>query len=227
MKNNYMILAGAAATTVNSLAIPGVKRDGGSVSITPHDVYGSSIGVLGCKVDVNRIAYWPSMPSCDSNCVKVSGPGGRSVHLLHVDSSGGAYDISYDAWNYLKTGQSATSNPVAGGGFDATWERADMSACADIIKPEAQGKLAFTAANSMNFIVSCPASSWVGQNYALYNIADQNACNAGVDEICHYHPSVSNQPSCPTSKLGVTTPLAGDPVYNIQYPTGDKVLALA
>ena len=45
-------------------------------------------------------------------CVKVSA-NGRSVHLLHLDTSGGAYDISYDAWNYLNIGKSARSSLVS------------------------------------------------------------------------------------------------------------------
>lgn len=141
MKTTMMIAAASAFTTVTSVAIPAVKRDSGTVSITPHDVYSSSIGVLGCKIDVNHVAYWPGMPSCGSNCIKLTGPGGRTTNVLHIDSSGGAHDISYNAWNYLKTGQLATADPVEGGGFDVTWESVDMSQCASIIKPEANVRL--------------------------------------------------------------------------------------
>ncbi|KAK8069074.1 hypothetical protein PG994_005690 [Apiospora phragmitis] len=86
----------------------------GTVWATPHDSYSSSVGVLGCKVDTNRIAYWPSAVSCDALCVELS-YGGRSVKLLKVDQSGGAYDVSYDAWNYLYTGHGARGQPAAGG----------------------------------------------------------------------------------------------------------------
>lgn len=48
------------------------------------------------KVNTNRVAYWPMSVGCDNLCVKVSN-GDRSVNLLRVDQSGGAYDISYDA----------------------------------------------------------------------------------------------------------------------------------
>ncbi|EXK23287.1 hypothetical protein FOMG_19933, partial [Fusarium oxysporum f. sp. melonis 26406] len=82
----------------------------GSASITPHDQYSSTIGVLGCKIDTNRVAYWPGTVDCNNICVKVSNKG-RDVHLLKIDSSGGAHDISYDAWNYLGFGESAAKNP--------------------------------------------------------------------------------------------------------------------
>lgn len=219
MKTVISIIAGLAATA-SALAIPLEKR--GSISITPHDQYSSSVGVLGCKINTNRVAYWPSFPSCDSMCVKVSA-NGRSVHLLHIDQSGGAYDIAYDAWNYLKTGQSATSDPVEGGGFAATYENAPMSDCADLITT-ASGKLGFSAANSMGFIAGCGANTWVGQNNALYNIQDP-ACTLGVDEVCTLNLSVSNQPSCP-SGLGSKAALTSDPVYNIIYGTGKKTIAL-
>ena len=78
--------------------------------ITPHAEYSSSVGVLGCKVDTNRIAHWPLAVGCDNICVKVSNEG-RSLHLLRIDMSQGAYDISYDAWNYLASGASAMDNP--------------------------------------------------------------------------------------------------------------------
>ncbi|EMT69279.1 hypothetical protein FOC4_h10017047, partial [Fusarium odoratissimum] len=57
--------------------------------ITPHAEYSSSVGVLGCKVDTNRVAYWPLDVGCDGICVRVSNEG-RSLHLLHIDKSGGA-----------------------------------------------------------------------------------------------------------------------------------------
>ncbi|KAK5166526.1 uncharacterized protein LTR77_008069 [Saxophila tyrrhenica] len=219
MKTSTIFAAATAITTATSLTIP-VKR-GTGVSITPHDRYSSSIGVLGCKLDVNRVAYWPGTPSCDGMCIRVNA-NGRSVNLLQIDSSGGAYDISYDAWNYLMTGQSALQNPVQGGGLAATYEKVEMSQCADIMKA-GDGKLGFTAANSMNYITSCRADSWVGQNHVLYNIADTQ-CTLGIDEVCTLNMAVSNQPSCP-HQLGVQPPLTSDPVYDIIYGSGKKELA--
>lgn len=73
--------------SVSAIAIPEVKRSG-SISVTPHVSYSSSIGVLGCKINTNRVAYWPSFPSCNNMCVKVSS-NGRSVNLLKIDQSGG------------------------------------------------------------------------------------------------------------------------------------------
>ncbi|KAI2608987.1 uncharacterized protein GGS25DRAFT_531908 [Hypoxylon fragiforme] len=216
-----------SAAAVSAAALPSSsssseKRGGGSISITPHDRWSSSIGVLGCKINPDRVAYWPSAPSCNNICVKVSA-NGRSVHLLKVDQSGGAHDISYDAWNYLSTGQSATAHPTYGGGIPATWEDAPMSACASLIR-EPHGRLAFSAANSMNFISSCPAGSWVAEHHALYNIAN-SACTYGFDEVCTMPPpSEGNQAKCP-HQLGRQDPLKSQPVWNIDYGTGKKSLA--
>ena len=218
MKTFITIIAGLAATA-SAVAIPLQKR---GISITPHAEYSSSVGVLGCKINVNRVAYFPGYPSCNSMCIKVSA-NGRSVNLLHIDQSGGANDIAYDAWNYLKTGQSATADPQMGGGFDATVENAPMSDCANLIT-SGNGKLAFSAANSMNFIGGCGANSWVGQNNELLNIANPT-CNWGVDEVCTLNMAVSNQPSCP-SGLGSQQKLTSDPVYNIAYGTGVKSIAV-
>jgi hypothetical protein len=107
------IVAASAAATVGAVT----SRRGQWASITPHDKYSSSVGVLGCKIDNNNVAYWPSPVDCDKICVKVTN-GGRSRHLLKIDQSGGAYDISYDAWNYLAYGKSATEEPLLGGGVE-------------------------------------------------------------------------------------------------------------
>ncbi|KAI2621706.1 hypothetical protein GGR54DRAFT_76126 [Hypoxylon sp. NC1633] len=212
--------AAATAAALPSSSAP-IKRASSTVSVTPHDRFSSSVGVLGCKIDVNRVAYWPSFPSCDSLCVKVSAANGRSVHLLRVDQSGGAYDISYDAWNYLATGQSAASDPTEGGGLAADWEDAPMSECAGLIK-EPAGRLAFSAANSMNFVTSCAAGTWVGDNHALYNILNSQ-CTWGYDEECALAPG-ANQPTCP-HQLGTPAALTTQPVYNIDYGTGRVSLA--
>src|SRR5512142_2835824 len=104
-----------APTATSALAIRAPA--GNAISITPHDKYSSSIGVLGCKINTDRVAYWPGWPSCDDLCVKVThAASGRSLHVLRIDSSAGAYDVSYDTWNYLVTGESAAANPVMGGG---------------------------------------------------------------------------------------------------------------
>ena len=220
MKTALLTIVGLV-TAATSLALPALSRRG-SISITPHDQYSSSVGVLGCKINTNRVAYWPSSPSCNGMCVKVSA-NGRSVNLLKVDGGGSAYDISYDAWNYLSTGQSATADPTTGGGIAATYEDVDMNECAGLITT-ADNKLAFSAANSVSFVASCPSDSWVAQNYVFYNIANPT-CNYGVNEVCTLDMSVSNQPSCPGSQLGVKTPLDSQPVYNIIYGTGEKALA--
>lgn len=195
-----------------------------TVWVTPHDSYGSSVGVLGCKIDVNRVAYWPMDVDCDNICVSLS-YGHRTLYLLRIDQSGGAYDISYDAWNYLITGHSATDDPIAGGATAMKYEHVDPSRCADLIQTD-DGCLPLSAANSMDFVSSCldQGSNWVANNYALYNILDA-VCNFGYDEVCTLDLSTSNQPQCPDI-LGDPVPLSTDPVYNIQYPTGEEVLAV-
>lgn len=191
------------------------------ISVTPHDSYSSSVGVLGCKINTDRVAYWPDSVDCNKICVKLTYEG-RSVNLLRIDQSGGAHDISYDAWNYLQTGDSATTNPISGGGVAMEYEDVDASECADLIHTDGT-KLPFSASNSMNFVSSCLAqpNSWVAKNYVLYNIAD-SLCSWGYDETCTLDLATSNQPSCPHA-LGATQALSGNPVYDIKYPSGEKV----
>jgi len=205
------------------IAVTRVAANTTTVWATPHDSYSSSVGVLGCKINTNRVAYWPMSVDCNNICVSLS-YGGRSVYLLRVDQSGGAYDVSYDAWNYLITGYSATSKPTAGGATAMEYENVDASMCADLIQTDGH-KLPLSAANSMNFVASClsQSDSWVANNYVLYNILDSD-CSWGYDEVCTLDLSISNQPKCPHT-LGSPVPLTSDPVYNIEYPSGDVVLA--
>jgi hypothetical protein len=194
-----------------------------TVWATPHDSYSSSVGVLGCKVNTNRVAYWPMSVDCTNICVSLS-YGDRSVYLLRVDQSGGAYDISYDAWNYLITGYSATSKPTAGGATAMEYENADASKCADLIQTSGH-KLPLSAANSMDFLASClsQSNSWVAKNYVLYNILD-SICSWGYDESCTLDLSTSNQAKC-GHPLGSPMALTSAPVYNIKYPSGKLALA--
>ncbi|KFA69964.1 hypothetical protein S40285_03915 [Stachybotrys chlorohalonatus IBT 40285] len=190
---------------------------------TPHDKYSSSVGVLGCKINTNRVAYWPGSVDCDNICVKVSHKG-RSVNLLRIDQSGGAYDISYDAWAYLQTGVSAADDPISGGPVAMEYEEVDAEECADLINTNGKG-LPLSASNSINFLTSCldQPNSWVAKNHVLYNICDA-ICTVGHDEECDLDMSVSNQPSCPHT-LGLTTELTSAPVVDIAYQTGERTLA--
>jgi hypothetical protein len=194
-----------------------------TVPATPHDSYSSSVGVLGCKVNTNRIAYWPDSVDCNNICVSLEYEG-RQVYLLRVDQSQGAHDISYDAWNYLVTGYSASKKPVAGGPMQMTAQNVDMSNCASLIHTSGS-KLPLSAANSINFLASCleQQNSWVADNYVLYNILDP-ICLYGQDQTCTLDWPTANQPTCPGT-LGLPNALKGDPVYNIEYPSGLKVLA--
>ncbi|KAL2151439.1 hypothetical protein VTH82DRAFT_6537 [Thermothelomyces myriococcoides] len=190
-------------------------------SITPHDAYSSSIGVLGCKIDTNRVAYWPMAVDCNNICVRVT-YNGRSVELLRIDQSGGAYDISYDAWAYLQTGQSAAENPITGGAIDMEVEIVSPDDCLQYLET---GGLPLSASNSMNYIASCLAQpdSWVAQHYQLFNIQDP-VCHWGWDEECGIDFAISNQPSCP-HQLGTTDGRLPDSVFNIRYGTGESVPA--
>jgi hypothetical protein len=194
-----------------------------TVWVTPHDSFSSSIGVLGCKINTDRVAYWPMSVDCTNICVSLS-YGGRTVYLLRIDQSGGAYDVSYDAWNYLITGYSATSKPTAGGATAMEYENVDASKCASLIHTSGS-KLPLSASNSMNFLASCleQRNSWVAKNNVMYNILD-SVCSLGYDETCTLDLTISNQPKC-AHTLGLPTPLKGDPVYNIKYPTGQKISA--
>lgn len=194
-----------------------------SVSATPHDKYSSSVGVLGCKINTNRVAYWPGSIDCDNICVKLTYEG-RSVNLLRIDQSGGAYDISYDAWAYLQTGKSATDKPITGGGVAMEYEEVDASECADLIYTKGS-KLPLSASNSINYLTSCldQPNSWVAKNHVLYNICDA-ICTLGYDETCKLDLSTSNQPSCPHT-LGLQDELTSAPVYDIAYESGDTVNA--
>lgn len=214
----------ASASVASAASIPAIRSTtSGSASVTPHEQYSSSIGVLGCKVNTNRVAYWPAAVDCNNICLKVS-HGDRSVNLLRIDTSGGAFDISYDAWVYLQTGSSAADEPLQGGGVDAQYEHVDASECADLLDED--GALPLSAANSMNFVAACLAEpdSFVAQNHKLVNIQNPT-CTLGRDEVCSLDLAVSNQPSCP-GVLGDATPLTDLPVENIAYGTGEKSLAL-
>ncbi|KAL7906294.1 hypothetical protein GGI35DRAFT_482465 [Trichoderma velutinum] len=214
--NNLVGLAAAAAVSVSAAVLP---RDG-TASITPHEQYSSSVGVLGCLINTNRVAYWPSAVDCNNICVKLTYQG-RSLNVLKIDQSGGAFDVSYDAWNQLIFGQPATVSPQQGGGVGVQWQYVDNSQCSDLLH---NGKLPLSAANSMNYVASClnQPNSWVAQNYELVNILDP-VCHWGWNEDCSLNLQVSNQPSCP-HQLGDPHP-SGLVVNNIQYGTGKVVAA--
>ncbi|KAK3948040.1 hypothetical protein QBC32DRAFT_382283 [Pseudoneurospora amorphoporcata] len=189
-------------------------RHGEAIGITPHDKYSSSVGVLGCKIDINRVAYWPSSVSCNDICVRVTSTAtGRSVTLLKIDQSGGAHDISYDAYAYLQNGIGAAS-PVVGGAVDATYEFVDPEECRGLVHTP-DGNL---PANSMNFVDSCKN---VGDNFQLWNIADAR-CQWGEDVMCNFPDlAVTNQPDCGEGHtLGIQTGLleGGLSVVDVAYP---------
>jgi hypothetical protein len=216
----FTVALSLLASAVGALA---QKTSSGTVWATPHEQYSSSVGVLGCLVNTNRIAYWPASIDCTNICIRLS-HAGRSVHLLRVDQSEGAYDVSYDAWNYLYTGKSASEAPTTGGPLEMEFETVDAEECADLILTD-DGRLPLSASNSMNYLASCLAQpdSWVAGHYQLYNVLDP-VCAWGTEEKCDLDWPAANQAECP-SGLGVPSVLKDSPVYNIQYGTGKSVLA--
>ncbi|KAK0387100.1 hypothetical protein NLU13_5413 [Sarocladium strictum] len=223
MRHSFYLCAALALGLLTGAEAANNDTNTGTVWVTPHDSYSSSVGVLGCKIDTNRVAYWPQSVDCNNICVALRYQD-REVKLLRIDQSQGAHDVSYDAWNYLYTGYSATKHPTAGGAIEMQFENLDASECDDLINTKGS-KLPFSAANSMNFIASCleQKDSWVGENYVLYNIID-SICTMGFDETCELDFPAMNQPTCPHT-LGDQARLTSQPVYNILYPTGEKVKA--
>lgn len=199
----------------------------GSVDVKVHDAFSSSIGVLGCKVDVNRIAYWPGTPDCSNMCIKLTS-GSRSRTVLHIDTSGGSHDISFDTYQYLAFGTSgsASESPVyqvAKGYAPMDYEVVDMSECADIITSDT-GKMSFIA-SSPNQVNDClrQGNNWVVQNYELRNINDPQ-CQNGVDEVCTLDTATGN-PKCP-SQVGIQSELSpAQPVIDLTSPCGDEKIA--
>ncbi|KAI3397178.1 hypothetical protein diail_11152 [Diaporthe ilicicola] len=220
-----VVMAFAAHATAQDLAFP----TSGTFGITPHDQFSSTIGALGCKVDVNRMAYWPYWPDCSKMCIKLTF-GSRSRTVLHMDVSGGAHDISFDTYQYLAYGTSATAspamlNPAPNGQVQMDYEVVDMSQCADIITSDT-GKLAFTAGNP-NQVNKClgEGSNWVAKNYEVRNIAESQ-CQYGVDEVCSFD-TVTGTSKCPSgvNSKGSVPLSPAQPVIDYQYPCGTEKIA--
>ncbi|PHH65572.1 hypothetical protein CDD81_2007 [Ophiocordyceps australis] len=185
----------------------------GTASMTPHDKYSSSIGVLGCKMNIDRVAYWPGAVNCNDICVEVSHKG-RSLKLLKIDSSTGAHDMSYDAWNYLAFGKGAKEEPHAGGGIDMDYKFVPAEECADLLDNQ---RMALSAANSMNYYASCKEekSSWVANNMDLWNFQDAR-CTFGANEQCEVDlDKGENIPRC-ASGIG-SNQVSGMEVADIPY----------
>ncbi|KAL5866355.1 hypothetical protein ACKVWC_011396 [Pyricularia oryzae] len=221
-RSSIAIAICTVATLLMSLPAGAATFTEGKVWVTPHSQYSSSVGVLGCKVDTNRIAYWPGHVDCDKICIKLSHEG-RTLRLLHIDSSESAYDVSYDGWNYLMTGEGARESPTAGGAVAMEYREAAADECRDLLHTPGS-KLPLSASNSMTYLVNCleKSDSWVAKNYLLYNVLD-SLCACGNDETCNLDWPAENQAKC---RSGLGTPsVLNEQVYNIEYPTGRVVSA--
>ena len=186
-----------------------------AISVTPHEQFSSSVGVLGCLINTNRVAYFPSSPSCDKPCVRLTDKEhGREVTVLHIDSSAGAHDISYDAWNYLKTGKSAKEDPQQGNGIDVEMEQItlDDSECKALLTGS-NGKIPVMA-KSPQWGMECPKDA-----VEFYNIGT-STCTTGTKEKCEVS---GDKVDCPSGDAGASGQLEGMSVKNIEYGTGKEV----
>ncbi|EWZ79043.1 hypothetical protein FOWG_16761 [Fusarium oxysporum f. sp. lycopersici MN25] len=132
---------------------------------------------------------------------------GRHVYLLKIDSSGGAHDISHDAWNFLKVGRSASEDPEQGGGIPMGYNYVHASNCNDLLD---NGKLPLSAANFMGY-VSClkELGSWAAQNICFTTSTIQSA--------------ISNLPKCPGGLE--STKKLDHKVENILFGSGKSAAA--
>jgi hypothetical protein len=174
-------------------------RSSGTISLDSHVEYSSSIGVLGCMINTNRIAYWPLTPPCDNPCVKLTAPNGNTINVLHIDTSGGSYDISMDAYKTLKYGPDwRTINTQPEAKWEGVkYEYVSMDQCAGILP---NGKIPVMA-KSPNKHTECktssPASIWA-TSVELYDI-DDTQCLRGVLQTCQILPG-DNNPKCANDK---------------------------
>lgn len=198
--------------TLSALALALGVASAESISVTPHEQFSSSVGVLGCLINTNRVAYFPSFPDCNKPCLRLKSKD-REVTVLHIDSSEGAHDISYDAWNYLKTGKSAKEDPQQGNGIEVESEKLslDDSSCSALLN-ETDGKLPIMA-KSPQWGMECP------DNVEFRNIGT-STCTQGKDEKCEVS---GNQVKCPSGDGAASKELEGMTVTNIEYGTGKEV----
>jgi len=213
----YLTSVFALATAASAAALR--TRGESNFIVTPHQQFSSSMGVLGCMINTDRVAYFPTEPTYDDICIKLT-LNGRSVNLLKIDHSEGAHDISYDAFVYLTTGGTGLGNP---GHIDPTpggsWVAQPLSECADLIHT-ADKKIPLIAASPNFYFSVTPAQQ---ASFEFWNIVNSQ-CTYGYDEKC-YLPTGANQLTCPHI-TGAQPPLTTMPVYNIDVATGKKVLAV-
>ncbi|KAJ4367830.1 hypothetical protein N0V86_009667 [Didymella sp. IMI 355093] len=172
----------------------------GTIALDSHVEYSSSTGVIGCLINTNRIAYFPMMPPCSNPCIKLTAPNGNSINVLHIDQSGGSYDISMDAYKTLKYGAGWKSiNTLPEAKWDGvTYEYVSMDQCGGILP---QGTLPVIA-KSPNKYVECAASepqSFWATHTQFYDI-DDTRCLRGVMQTCEMVPP-NNTPTCANGKM--------------------------
>ncbi|KAF4553723.1 Hypothetical protein D9617_6g094550 [Elsinoe fawcettii] len=160
--------------------------------VTGHVEYRSTLGIPGCKINTNAVAYWPTTGDCDSVCAKVKNPANgveKTVLTIGTSSDPSVYDISWKRYVELKgEGDDAAGNAAAyDGGTDMEVNPVSMDQCLDLINYEEGGqkKLPFIAL-SPNFLNECKSSSpnsWVAQNGVLLDF-NNDCCTMGKDQKC-------------------------------------------
>lgn len=170
------------------------------IALDSHVEYSSSMGVLGCLINTNRIAYFPMMPPCTNPCIKLTAPNGNTINVLHIDQSGGSYDISMDAYKTLKYGAGWKSiNGLPEAKWDGVkYEYVSMDQCKDIL-PEGKMPVMAKSPNKFNeCLVSDPQSFWA-KNTQFYDIDDAR-CLRGVLQKCEILPP-NNIPTCANGNM--------------------------
>lgn len=176
---------------------------------TPHVQFASSAGVLGCKININRVGYLPTFPGCDNMCVRIRNPvTDFQLTVLHVDQSQGAHDISADAFAFLITGKGALGQTVPSDPTEMEYSVVPMEQCHEHIHTEGN-KMPIIAVNP-NAVVNCMQNSprsWLARNHVLLNYAN-SCCTLGSETVCSF-PSPyygGAQPVCEKGVLGLQTP---------------------
>lgn len=204
------------------------RATSGTIALDSHVEYSSSMGVIGCLINTNRVAYFPTTPPCSNPCIKLTAPNGNTINVLHIDQSGGSYDISMDAYKTLKYGADWKSmNALPEAKWDGvTYEYVFMDQCADILP---QGTLPVLA-KSPNKYVSCAASepqSFWATHTQFYDVDDAR-CLRGVMQTCEMVPP-NNTPTCANGKMAGMSghmPLTGvDTVVDVTA-AGEQVPAI-
>jgi hypothetical protein len=167
----------------------------GTIALRPHVEYDSSMGVIGCLINTNRIAYWPLPPPCDNPCVKLTAPNGNTINVLHIDKSTSSYDISMDAFKTLKYGADwrSVNTQVESEWEGVQYEYVSMDQCAGILPDGTLPLIAKSTQSYDNCVKSEPQSFWA-KNSQFWDV-DDGRCLRGKLQKCELVPG-NTVPQC-------------------------------